>query len=300
MLADERDRLQQLLLGADRRVGRRTGFRSLDELLGDGLQPGHLILLGSRPGYGKSALALQMAATSGLHDRRRVAVFSSEATELELVQRLWAFSARVASSRLRTASLREEEWAQAHKGYEALRSSPIRIDDTPGMDVEQVCADTRRLARNQPIGLVVVDSLQGLVQEGGPGSCMAPISRLNHLARDLETPVVATVRLPGRTAGATQRGEALLLDDLRRLDAEPVEQEADVLMLLDLGPDLSPDSGRPGEAGLYVSKNRGGPTGAVPLCFLDQRGTFAELARDDDAPATRARVPHSRAWRSRR
>jgi len=70
-----------------------------------------------------------------------------------------------------------------------------------------------------------------------------------------------------------------LLEGLRASGPERVEEEADVVMALDLDPALDADSERFGEADLYVTKNRGGPTGAVVLCFLYRRGTFAAFAR---------------------
>jgi replicative DNA helicase len=294
-LSDERDRLQQLLLGADRCLGTRTGFSRLDELLGDGLQPGHLVLLGSRPGHGKTSLALQMAATAAVHHGQQVAVFSPETPELQLVQRLWGAVARVGPSRLRTASLKEAEWPQAHDGYQQLRASQIYVDDSFQMDAKRVGEEARRLSRSKPPGLVVVDSLQGLA----PGSGAAPMQQLKRLARELSVPVVVTVRLAGRERGH-ETGEAGLLDELRDLDDGSLEPEADVVLLLSLEPDLDPALERSGEADLYVSKNRAGPRGTVSLCFLDQRGAFAQLAHPKEARVLPLPVPHSTAWQARR
>jgi replicative DNA helicase len=283
VLAEERDRLQQLLLGADRPTGIRTGFRDLDALLGDGLQPGHLIVLASRPGHGKSALALQLAASAGLHDGKRVVVFSPEARELELVQRLWAWGARVGATDLRTASLQEDEWQRAHKAYQHLRTARISIDDTPGIGVEHLCERAQGLAADDHLELVIVDSLQALARGVERSSSGERLRRLKRLAQDLETPVVVTVRLPGREIGEGG-GERALLEDLRTSVAEPVEEEADVVMALDLDPALDEDPDRFGEADLYVTKNRGGSRGAVVLCFLYRRGTFHTLVPADPRP----------------
>ena len=275
--------MQQLLLGVERRLGTRTGFRDLDTLLGDGLQPGHLIALASRPGHGKSALALQLAASAGLHDGKKVAVLSPEAREVELVQCLWASGARVAATDLRTASLQDDEWQRAHKAYQNLRTARITIDDTPGMDVEHVCERAQGLAGDDRVTLVVVDSLQGLGRGVERNPSGERLRRLKRLAQDLEAPVVVTVRLPGREIGEGG-GEGALLEDLRTSVREPVEEEADVVMALDLNPALGANPGRFGEADVYVTKNRGGSRGAVVLCFVYRRGSFHTLVPADPRP----------------
>jgi len=65
---------------------------------------------------------------------------------------------------------------------------------------------------------------------------------------------------------------------------ETVEEEADVVMVLDLDPALSPNPERFGEADLHVAKNRGGSRGSVVLCFLYRRGTFHTLVPADPRP----------------
>lgn len=159
-----------------------------------------------------------------------------------------------------------------------MRTARINIDDASGMDVEHVCERARRLAGDEPLALVTVDSLQALahnVERSSPGD---QVRCLKRLAQDLGTPVVVTARLRGRRPGE-RGGERALLEGLRASGPERVEEEADVVMALDLDPALGADSERFGEADLYVTKNRGGPTGAVVLCFLYRRGTFAAFAR---------------------
>lgn len=51
--------LSEISTGEKKRIG--TGLAELDRILGGGLVPGSLVLLGGEPGVGKSTLALQMA-----------------------------------------------------------------------------------------------------------------------------------------------------------------------------------------------------------------------------------------------
>lgn len=139
-------------------------------------------------------------------------------------------------------------------------------------------ANARSASRgDERVALVIVDSLQGLPRGVERSSSGERLRRLKRLAQDLETPVVVTIRLAGRESGEGG-GEGALLEDLRTSVAEPVEEEADVVLALDLNPALDESPERFGEADLYVTKNRGGSRGSVVPCFLYRRGTFHTLS----------------------
>ena len=74
--------------------GLMTGFERFDRYLG-GLQPGHFVVLGARPGMGKTSLALTMAANVARLNNCAVGVFSLEMPAQELVERLLASTAKV-------------------------------------------------------------------------------------------------------------------------------------------------------------------------------------------------------------
>jgi DNA repair protein RadA/Sms len=59
-----------------------TGVPELDRVLGGGLVPGSVVLLGGEPGVGKSTLSLQIAA--GLHERGRVLYVTGEESPEQL------------------------------------------------------------------------------------------------------------------------------------------------------------------------------------------------------------------------
>jgi DNA repair protein RadA/Sms len=58
-----------------------TGMRELDRVLGGGLVPGSLVLVGGDPGIGKSTLMLQLAATLAAAGRRVLVVSGEESAE---------------------------------------------------------------------------------------------------------------------------------------------------------------------------------------------------------------------------
>ena len=84
-----------------------TGFTDLDELLG-GLQSSDLLILGARPGVGKSTLALNISL-SAARDGATVGFFSLEMSREQLALRILASDAGVDSHRLRLGLYTEAE-----------------------------------------------------------------------------------------------------------------------------------------------------------------------------------------------
>jgi DNA repair protein RadA/Sms len=56
----------------------RTGIDAVDEVLGDGIVPGSVVLIGGEPGVGKSTLLLQIASRSGNRDAPALVVSAEE------------------------------------------------------------------------------------------------------------------------------------------------------------------------------------------------------------------------------
>ncbi|HJL69242.1 MAG TPA: DnaB-like helicase N-terminal domain-containing protein, partial [Anaerolineales bacterium] len=83
------DHVQQLYDNRGRIVGVPTGFRDLDKLLG-GMQKSDLIVVAGRPGKGKSAFMVSVALNAARTHKQRVALFSLEMSNEQVMQRMVA------------------------------------------------------------------------------------------------------------------------------------------------------------------------------------------------------------------
>ena len=272
-----------------------TGYDSLDLLLG-GLQNSDLLILGGRPGMGKSALAVniaQQAAQSG----RPAGIFSLEMSREQLGLRLLAAAAGVSAHAIRTGLLSNAQDEAVHDALGALSDLPFYIDDAPAQTLLALRGKARRQALSPAgLSLLVVDYLQLIQGEGGRRSRqenrvqeISEISRgLKALARDLNLPLIVCSQLSRQVEN--RPGHRPLLSDLR--DSGSIEQDADVVMFL-YRPDhyWTPEEWQqenPGEpypknlAELIVAKHRNGPTGAVPLRFQPALVRFDSLPPDRD------------------
>ncbi len=252
-----------------------TGFDALDSLTG-GFGPGQLIVLGARPGTGKTSIGLRFADNAA---RRGVGVLfaSLEMSEEECTDRLVAMAAEVQLPRLRGASRMDEGQVArvvAQAGPGGLAGRPLWVDDRPARTATQIAATARRHARRYGVKLLVVDYLQLLRPDNprDPRYLQVGMSakRLKELARESGLAVLALAQL-SRSIESREDGRPRL-SDLR--DSGEVEQDADVVMMLHK---LDDDELKPiHRVDLVVAKNRNGPTGTVTLDFLRPFARFDE------------------------
>jgi len=281
-LAEAWERLDRLHKSKDELRGIRTGFKELDNLLA-GFQKSDLIILAARPSMGKTALALDIARQTAVLHGTPVGIFSLEMSSAQLVDRMLAAEARVSAWHLRTGRIQSDgDFGKIRDSLDRLSRAPIYIDDQPGNNILKIRSVARRLKIEKGLGLIVVDYLQlmaptitrssdSMVQQ------VTEISRsLKHLARELDTPVLALSQL---SRAVESRGGRPRLSDLR--DSGSIEQDADVVMFIHREDKYKEDSAKPNIAEILVEKHRNGPTGKVELYFDDKKATFLSLEKGD-------------------
>jgi replicative DNA helicase len=232
-----------------------TGFRKLDQALGGWLQQGlHMVL--AQPGVGKTAFALQVAASCGFP-----ALFvTCELSVLELARRVVARVENVPASKLKSGEL--EPAVSVTMARSGLATCPelALVDATR----DYVAPDSLRDAALQARGsaehvLIVLDSLQSWAE-----MCQARSSeyeRLNAALLDLRS-VTSELRCPAiviseRNRQAMQVGGMSAGAGTRR-----IEYVAETILDLE-GPEDSKGASVNGETAivLRIVKNRHGAAG---------------------------------------
>ncbi|WP_298924442.1 replicative DNA helicase [uncultured Ramlibacter sp.] len=275
------DRVQEMADNPNDITGVPTGFYDLDRMT-SGFQAGDMIVLAARPSMGKTALAINIAEHVALNEELPVAVFSMEMGASQLAVRIVGSIGRIDQSHLRTGKLTDDEWPRLTEAIEKLRNVSLHIDETPGLTVSELRANSRRLARQcgGKLGLIVVDYLQLMSVSGGMAdenraTAVGEISRgLKMLAKELGCPVIALSQLSRGVEARTDKRP--MMSDLRESGA--IEQDADVIMFIYRDDYYNKDSKEPGVAEVIISKQRNGPTGTVKLAFLKPITKFESLA----------------------
>jgi len=256
-----------------------TGFVDLDKIT-NGLNNSHLIILAARPAMGKTALALNIAEHVSFRQNIPVGIFSLEMTAEQLVGRLICSQSEVESDKIRSGSLNASEFQRVVETVNDMKSHPMIIDDHPGLKITDIRARARRMKESYGIGLLVIDYLQLISGSGSMRTLenrqneISEISRmLKTLARELDIPILCIAQLSRKVEERT--GHKPLMSDLR--ESGSIEQDADIIMLL-LRREYYDPNDRPGQAQLFIAKNRHGGIGEIYLTYRRELASFANYA----------------------
>lgn len=263
-----------------------TGISALDKVI-TGLNKTDLIILGARPGMGKTSFALNIARNVAVNAKKTVCFFSLEMTRDQLAQRMLSNEASIESEKLRTGELTTDEWTRLAQAGANLSEAEIYFDETPGITVPEMKAKLRRV-KNGQVDLVIIDYL-GLMQSAKKTENrvqeVSDITRnLKAMAKELGVPVIACAQL---SRGTETKGKSHkpALADLR--ESGSIEQDADIVMFIyrenyyrsetedNANPENMPD---PNKAEIIVAKNRHGSVDTVELHW---DGKFTRFASQD-------------------
>lgn len=284
VMGDLYTELSEACLNPGDALGVKTGFPGIDSRL-QGLRSGQMIVVGARPGVGKTSFALNLAVNAAALGAS-VAFFSLEMSKIEIAQRLLSAYAHIPLSDIRGARIKDNQWPTILDATRDLSHMDIMIDDTPGTTVTEIRAKARRMLQGKDHGIVLVDYLQLLSPPSGRSradSRATEVSEMSRgikiMAKDLEVPVVALSQLNRQVTD--RKGQRPQLSDLR--ESGSIEQDADIVILLDrsMTEEEAERSDRPdaGVTEFIIAKNRSGPLDIVPLTFLPGSTKFVELDR---------------------
>lgn len=258
-------------------LGVTTGFRDLDGMLG-GFQKSDLVILAARPSMGKTSLALDMVRCLAL-DGKKVAFFSLEMSQQQLVSRMLASQSGVGLWEMRTGKLNDDEFGKLSEATGVLSDLDVSIDDTPGANIVEIRTKARRLYMERGIDAIFIDYLQliqGNTKEGRTQEVSQISQELKNMARELKIPVIALSQLSRKTEDRPDKMPQL--SDLR--DSGSIEQDADVVMFIHREEYYDPETDKKGSAEIKISKHRNGPTGSVELAWVKEMASFRNLAKE--------------------
>ena len=258
--------------------GTKTGFSGIDNVLA-GMGNSDLILVGARPGMGKTSFVLNIGTNVALQTGKNVCIFSLEMSAEQLVTRILSSEAMIDSYALRTGKLDTKQWEDIAATATKLAGCNILIDDTAGITVSGMKGKLRRVKN---LGLVVVDYLQLMQSEKRTDSRVQEVGEISRglklMAKELNVPIVCCAQLSRGPESRTDKRP--MLSDLR--DSGSIEQDADTVLFLYRNEyydtDANPDEGSVAE--VIIAKNRHGSQGTVKVGWVGRFTKFRSLAND--------------------
>ncbi|MEA4831319.1 Replicative DNA helicase [bioreactor metagenome] len=256
-----------------------TYFGGIDNFL-VGMGKGDLVVVGARPGMGKTSFAMNIATSAAKHGKV-AAVFSLEMSKIQLVSRMLSSEARIDSYNLRTGELNADEFARLAAASTMLSGAEIYIDDTSDITVSQMKAKLRRLKN---LSFVVIDYLQLMSSDKRIDNRtleIGDISRnLKIMAKEFGVPVMLLSQLSRNPEGRPDKKPQL--SDMR--DSGAIEQDADIVMFLYRDEYYKENTDMKNQASCMIAKNRHGGTGAVTLGWEGKYTRFCTIEQNFQEP----------------
>lgn len=210
-------------------------------------QPGQIIVIGGRPGDGKS-MYLNHVMAAATPDAG-VAVFSYEMTKRELFDRLMAHVYELDHGSLSRGAIMPEEYAR-HRADAAERMANIWIEDcqTTSVDLSSIEARLTKLCARQKIRAACIDYIQLIPTRAKHSERVQELSRmtarLKQLAKRLGIVIFELAQL-NRDSVKAEREPTIA--DLK--ESGSIEQDANIIIIIHRTPE---------DSRLLLRKNRGG------------------------------------------
>ena len=251
------------------------GFESLHNVMGYP-HPGELLIIGARPGMGKTAFALAALFNYICTEKKRAVMFSLEMSGSELFSRMISSISGIPLQNVRAGNLTDDMKKCLDDNAKELASNKLlSLYDKTVSNISSLRAAIRKENKKGEVGLVIVDYLQLISGTGNNNyEKVSEISRqLKLIAREFNCCVIALSQLSRKVEERADKRPQLA--DLRESGA--IEQDADYVLFLyrhnyyEKDPSIDPTEE---PLNVEIAKNRHGKTGTVQLLFDLTTGRF--------------------------
>ena len=279
---EETRTMLELVCGALEAIGRPdnqpkripSGLAKLDMMLAGGFKPTNFVIIGARPGVGKSALMLSMAIAAA-SAKRRVLYISLEMSDEENAQRTLTHISGIAFGRFNSGAekLTDSENIRVSDGMAAYGLENIEHYEASVCRVSDIRNMAARMKARGGLDMVCVDYVGLLRPEQSTGNRVNEIGQitrdLKSMAMELDIVVMAAAQL---NRDAVKTGRAPMLSDLR--DSGSIEQDANTIIFLHETEDGEKFGAK--SVDLIVAKNRQGQRGRIKAAYRGSVMRFVE------------------------
>jgi replicative DNA helicase len=212
-----------------------TGYQMIDQILDGGFRKGNLIVIGARPGTGKTTLALNIAEKV-IFTHKSVLFISLKTPLNELTDRFIASVAGIDYSRILNNTMTDEDFNKFQTGAEKLKESgEIFTDDESNISCVEKTANG--LIKHHGVSLIIIDELEYLQTPGydnADDNLNGVLIQLKKLARHLTVPVIALTQNTRKYENRSNEGPQITIPDVTMLlyqnQREPLEQQIEILI----------------------------------------------------------------------
>jgi len=252
------DEIESIINGDIWKHRTQLGMETIDDAFG-GFNNTDFIVVGGRPGMGKTMFSTTVTECVALHSKKPVLFFSLEMPIEQISQRIAYHRARISKEQLLNEdnkSVCDAAWGKLSMALKDFQGAPIHINDKTSLSVHQIRAEARRIHKQTGgLGVIIVDYLQKMKMtnpENMNQSVGEIATGLKNLAKELRCPVIALAQL---NRNLEQRSNKRPVNaDLR--ESGVIEQEADVIFMVYKDEKYNPQTELKGVTEIICTKSR--------------------------------------------
>lgn len=268
-----------------------TGWADFDKVTG-GWQEGDVIILGARPGMGKTSLMLKWAMVAA-QNNTPVGIVTLEMSNKQLKRRLLSMTAEISVNKLKTGDLHPDDLITIEKADDDVAKLPIYIEQSAY--TPYAIRNTMRQMAANGVKFVCIDYVQQMTaDEANKGKNRNNeieqfATELQKAAKEFNMAVLLLSQLSRPPKGIAVRPPSLT--DLR--DSGALEQVADLVIFvhreeyyrMDETDPLDSD-GMPitGKADIIIAKHRDGDVGFFQKLFKKEFALFYDENEKNELP----------------
>jgi replicative DNA helicase len=262
----------------------RTWFSDLDRMMGY-IGNGSLVVIGGRPGMGKSVLAMCLILnniTNGITCGLINYEMSTEDTTLRMLSNIAhePYSSIIRSINAKDEASVEGFYKSIVQAMDQIVGLPFYQEDNPRGDLADLQGLITKLATVNKCKIIFIDYLQLVTAPGQQNRVLeiGAITRaLKRMARRYNIVIVVLSQL---NRGLENRQDKRPhLADLR--ESGDIEQDADLVMFTYRDEYYNQETSKPGIMEIIVGKNRFGKLGTVELYYCEEISLISSLFREE-------------------
>ena len=247
----------------------------------NGLKRGELIVIGAKPGIGKTSIACNVALRAAINGHL-TRIESYEMLPADLLFRMICSHASVDSQEARAGRLHVEDRTNLARATSEILDCKdyLSFSRKPKRTIPGISAYLRKQrVKGRPVRLVIIDYLQKMRGIGKFERRDLEVANIavgmKDLSVDFELPVLALAQLS--VDAKEQFKQPPTIDDFRESKAIGMESDVAIILRLEDAEQLYKPSRR---VNLYLVKQRNGATAKVPFLFHAKYCLYEETPED--------------------
>jgi len=258
-------------------LGVLSGLADLDSIK-TGFRKQELTIIASRPGVGKTSLALSIARNASF-DGKKVLYITFEMSEKKIVDRMLCQTSKLNTMYLDLGLIKPSDFNALMEGAGKLFNGSIYIKTIYNKSIVDIHSLIKEAREKFEVDIVFVDYLTMIKAETAYQNRweqVAETSRcLKQYAVEFDIPIVALCPINRYSIGKIPA-----IQDLS--ESGSLEYDSDCVIIITDGSRDSRSNETAAvvnEMGLIIAKNRNGPTGYVRAVFLPAYGAFEDIEK---------------------